>query len=61
MTLSWYYLFQDFADDQLLQLQWLHSVANMRLQQMYQDRSPSRCDTIVSLAHKLGEHEQELS
>ena len=45
---------QFFPGDRKLQLEWLHNVAEMRIQQAMQDPSPTKMEPLVALLDKLG-------
>ena len=46
---------QHFPSDVELQLQWLHSVAEMRVQQVEQDPSPTKIEPLISLVDRISE------
>ena len=45
---------QHFPSDEELQIKWIHSVAEMRIQQAEQDPSPSKIDPVVAMVDRLG-------
>ena len=47
-------LSQHFPSDTRLQLEWMHSVAEMRVQQAEQDPSPITIEPLVALVDRLG-------
>ena len=46
---------QHFPSDNRLSLKWMHSVAEMRIQQADQDPSPSVVEPLVALVDRLGQ------
>lgn len=49
-------ILQFFPGNSKLQLNWLRSVAEMRIQQAQQDPSPTKIEPLVALLDKLGQH-----
>ena len=47
-------LLQQFPSDIRLQLEWMHSVAEMQVQQAEQDPSPNKIEPLVALVDRLG-------
>lgn len=47
-------LLQHFSSDVRLKLEWMHSVAEMRIQQAEQDPSPNKIEPLVALVDRLG-------
>ena len=46
---------QHNPSDTKLQLEWIHNVAEMRLQQAEQDPSPNKLDPVISLLDRFSE------
>ena len=46
---------QHFPSDNSLSLKWMHSVAEMRIQQAEQDPSPTVVEPLVALVDRLGQ------
>ena len=50
----WLSLLQHFSSDIRLTLEWMHSVAEMKIQQAEQDPSPNKIEPLVALVDRLG-------